>query len=956
MKNLFTILFFLFSFVAFGQDNRTSLSFQNMASLQGLVGSAGLAVTVQTFSVPNDGGGGSFKWDATSTAAAVPGMIIKNPSVGTGRWVRQYIGPAHSSWFGWVRNSLANQSALIQASFDFCAGGGITVDTGVYYAKNLILHSNSSYAFTGLIKTDSSAVIGDYLLTANHLRNIIIDGQNLANLDGNKGKVPGSPASGVAMLQIWNDTNVVVRNINFFNNQYLAISAAADSGVEVYNCQMYNTDCGFIAFGGTGYNVHDCRIMGGSSDGIVLWGSLGFPVFSSRIYNNYIFGKHSGNGILVRYAMGSMVNNNEADSCAAGLGGEIIPGLVPANLTDFHGNLLRDNNQGMLGSFSYGNISDNTFINTVGVGMTIGSTTDPSVACRDLHINNNHFIDTASVANFQSAITLGNVHNSTLFGNTVIDIRGPALNFVGIRVINCDSISAGSNIATLVSSGTTNFNNNPYWVNSFYSDAAGTSQLEINSTSPSYRTGNVLTVVGAANLFIDSVNNLTINEKDFRNGTGSKVRDFKIAGQGTPGVPIGLLNGTEMYRLGIVPIANDGTGAGVQGNESASLVWGTDEDQYNTGGGRGQGDHMDINLTKPGFASDSLVARITGLGFLGLGTSNPIAPIDVTRTDSSSANVARGIYMHAPLVARANGDMLSGIYINPTYNDNGFTSVRHVAAWLNGYIVNPSKPLFTSAVRNFTAYSTDTVGFITADTVLKIFSHIGTSNTRFGLSAGLGLDIGPGTNSTFYGYLSGQNDSSGNANTGNGAGVLLKNKSGNNNDASGFNALTNLASYTNASANSVHGYQGLTNDTAGTGNSSNGYQAGLNCLNCSFNVFDGWKAGSNLISGTGNIIIGGNGINLQNPNGNNQLNIGNIIFGINVSGTASTVAGQIGIGQPTPAASAILDIASTSQGLLCPRMTTTQKLAITSPAEGLIVYDLTLHQMSYYNGTSWVNF
>jgi hypothetical protein len=37
-------------------------------------------------------------------------------------------------------------------------------------------------------------------------------------------------------------------------------------------------------------------------------------------------------------------------------------------------------------------------------------------------------------------------------------------------------------------------------------------------------------------------------------------------------------------------------------------------------------------------------------------------------------------------------------------------------------------------------------------------------------------------------------------------------------------------------------------------------------------------------------------------------------------------------------------------------MTTVQKLAIASPDEGLQVYDLTLHQMSYFNGTTWVNF
>jgi len=54
--------------------------------------------------------------------------------------------------------------------------------------------------------------------------------------------------------------------------------------------------------------------------------------------------------------------------------------------------------------------------------------------------------------------------------------------------------------------------------------------------------------------------------------------------------------------------------------------------------------------------------------------------------------------------------------------------------------------------------------------------------------------------------------------------------------------------------------------------------------------------------------------------------------------------------------SAVLQITSTTKGVLFPRLTTTQKNAIVSPAAGLQVYDTDLNQMSYYNGTTWVNF
>lgn len=59
------------------------------------------------------------------------------------------------------------------------------------------------------------------------------------------------------------------------------------------------------------------------------------------------------------------------------------------------------------------------------------------------------------------------------------------------------------------------------------------------------------------------------------------------------------------------------------------------------------------------------------------------------------------------------------------------------------------------------------------------------------------------------------------------------------------------------------------------------------------------------------------------------------------------------VGTATIAASAILQADSTTQGFLPPRMTTVQRVAISSPAEGLEVYDTTLHKLYVYDGTIW---
>jgi len=60
------------------------------------------------------------------------------------------------------------------------------------------------------------------------------------------------------------------------------------------------------------------------------------------------------------------------------------------------------------------------------------------------------------------------------------------------------------------------------------------------------------------------------------------------------------------------------------------------------------------------------------------------------------------------------------------------------------------------------------------------------------------------------------------------------------------------------------------------------------------------------------------------------------------------------IGAATADTSAILDLTSTTEGFLPPRMTTVEMNAIGSPASGLMVFDRTTSQWMGYNGSSWV--
>lgn len=61
----------------------------------------------------------------------------------------------------------------------------------------------------------------------------------------------------------------------------------------------------------------------------------------------------------------------------------------------------------------------------------------------------------------------------------------------------------------------------------------------------------------------------------------------------------------------------------------------------------------------------------------------------------------------------------------------------------------------------------------------------------------------------------------------------------------------------------------------------------------------------------------------------------------------------MGIGTQTPHASAKLDVQSNEQGFLAPRMSDTERNAIVSPANGLLVYDTSDSAFWFFDGNLW---
>lgn len=112
----------------------------------------------------------------------------------------------------------------------------------------------------------------------------------------------------------------------------------------------------------------------------------------------------------------------------------------------------------------------------------------------------------------------------------------------------------------------------------------------------------------------------------------------------------------------------------------------------------------------------------------------------------------------------------------------------------------------------------------------------------------------------------------------------------------------------------------------------------------------------------GNTIINGSFTN--NAGIASNINTTLYISGfLNVNGASQSVAGlnttrlcaqtDLSVGfQGGADASSITELRSTTKGFLPPRMTTTQKNAIASPATGLVVYDTTLNKLAVFT-TVW---
>ena len=94
------------------------------------------------------------------------------------------------------------------------------------------------------------------------------------------------------------------------------------------------------------------------------------------------------------------------------------------------------------------------------------------------------------------------------------------------------------------------------------------------------------------------------------------------------------------------------------------------------------------------------------------------------------------------------------------------------------------------------------------------------------------------------------------------------------------------------------------------------------------------------------VSLGANGSNYNYPV------TGDLSWGANATNFASAVSAalaKLGLGA-TLTGDAVINIASTTKGVLFPKMTTTQRDAIVSPSTGLLIYNTTTNRFNFYSG------
>lgn len=280
-----------------------------------------------------------------------------------------------------------------------------------------------------------------------------------------------------------------------------------------------------------------------------------------------------------------------------------------------------------------------------------------------------------------------------------------------------------------------------------------------------------------------------------------------------------------------------------------------------------------------------------------------------------------GTIDNQPLKLKVN-NQLAG-WLDPSGNANtgfGYQSLTGITTGTNNTALGYNSLLLNSTGGNNTATGSNALHLTTT----------GTDNAASG--AWTLYENRTGYYNSAAGAWAMHSNTTGFANSAIGTFALFSNATGSNNSAIGMNSLY----YSNGSDNTASGAWSLHLNQIGSGNTAIGTQSLFSNISGNNNTAIGDQAGYYLTGGNGNIFIGTSSGPASNQSIDSTLWLGRtrshqpVLF-------VDLTDGRIGIGTTTPDASAKLEVNSSNQGFLPPRMTFEQRNAIVNPAEGLVI-------------------
>jgi len=339
-------------------------------------------------------------------------------------------------------------------------------------------------------------------------------------------------------------------------------------------------------------------------------------------------------------------------------------------------------------------------------------------------------------------------------------------------------------------------------------------------------------------------------------------------------------------------------------------------------------------------------------------------------TDSSVAVIGTTYRVAVTITGRTAGSIT--IYYGGEFVVSGQSTTRQwarQAITTAGLVVTPTSDFDGTVVFNINSVGNSSASITFTNSSggvsFEIRNDNNTSNLFIGTNAGRKSVnvLNNNTQNTFIGNLAGQNNSNGRFNVFVGYGAAFSNASGESITAIGNNSLYNN---TTGTFNTAIGQNSLGGNTTGGynvgvgTNALNGNTTGVNNIAIGHNAGQYISNGSTLNTITNSSIFIGAGSRALADSQTNQIVIGSDITGLgsnstiigNTSTTLTALYGAVILGATSINSSAQFQVDSTTKGVLFPRMTTTQKNAISSPATGLVVFDTTLGKLCVYS-TTW---